>query len=175
MEYFVIKSHAVMVPEPARISNQDYPYQMNEENFEKIEDAKVDYYHLNKDTEIPEVLLKPTFMCGDSLKHIMEIYDPAIKWKSVYLIPGMEEQLVEGTIHYWIPSMKRQHCLHRDCVTLPNGALQKLILDQRQVRNMDVFQVADTRENYVIVSLALAESISRRHMYGVALERVEVR
>lgn len=175
MEYFVIKSHAVMVPQPAQISNRDYPYQMTEENFQKIDDAKVDYYHLNQDTEVSEVLLQPTFMCGDELKHIMEVYDSTIKWKSVYLIPSLKEQLVDGTLHYWIPSMTRQKCLHQDCVTLPNGALEKLVLNQRLVRNMDVFQVADTLENYVIVSLPLAESISRRHMYGVALERVEVR
>lgn len=175
MEYFMIKSNAVVNPEPARISNAQYPYLLSDENFARITDKFVDYYHLHADTEIPGLMTHPTFMCNDQLKHIMEIYDPYIEWKSLYLVPGEESQQVLGTYHYWIPNMTRQDCVHKDCVQLPNGSLQNVILDKTRMRNMDVFQVGGTQENIVVVSLPLAESISRRHIYGIKLCKVEVR
>lgn len=165
----------VTPPQPHRLSNKDYPYRMTEENFRMIEDDKTDYYQLFDETEIPQLMTNPTFMCLDGLKSIINVYDPSVRWKSLFLIPGTEEQLYEGTLHYWIPSIIKQDCIHEDCEIMPNGAIEKLILDEKKIRNRDIFQVADVQENYVVVSLALAESINRRHLYGVITERVEVR
>lgn len=175
MEYYLLKSNSVRNPEPARLSHEEFPYLMNEENFMIAQDKFVDYYMLFPETELPELLTQPTFLCRDGLKRIMELYDPYIEWKSLYLLPSEDEQMTTGTLHYWLPAMTKQNCLHDECVILPNGAVQELILDKRKIRNMDVFQVGGTQENIVVVSLALAESISRRHLYGVKLCKVEVR
>ena len=52
-----------------------------------------------------------------------------------------------------------------------------LIIDKSKMRNLDIFRIAKdgVSENLVVVSLALAESISRRNAYGVIFERIEVR
>ena len=175
MEYFLLQSSVTVPFRPIMFDQTAVPYTMTEENYRKLPDSNSFYYHIKEDEEIPELLVKPTFLCGEELKHIMEVYDPTVRWKSIYIMPDQEEQVVEGTRHYWIPDLMKQKCVHKDCRIMPNGSIEHLILDQQRLRNLDLFQVDGLVENKVVVSLQLAESISRRHMYGVSLERVEVR
>lgn len=175
MEYFVIKSS---VNSPFTTNGKEsvlYPHRLSEENYQSMPVGKIYYYHDRDDIEIPELLIQPTFMVGDSLRQIIGVYDDAVEWKTLYMMPDEEEKVVDGTKRYSIPNLTRCKCLHEDTQIAPNGAVTRLVLDKRKLRNMPIFQVEETMENYVIVSLELAESMSRRHLYGVRVERVEVK
>lgn len=175
MEYFVIKSSVKVPLTPTNKEAVLYPHRLTEENFNSMPKGTIYYYHDAEDIEIPELMVQPTFMVGDSLRRIISVYDDTVSWKTLYMMPDEEEKVVDGTKRYSIPNLTRCKCLHEEAETAPNGAVTKLILDKNRLRNTAIFQVEETLENYVIVSLALAESISRRHPYGVRLERVEVR
>ena len=69
----------------------------------------------------------------------------------------------------------RLPCLHEDAVVLPDGTIKKLVIDHKKIPNIDIFQIKNAVHNRVLVSLRMAESISRRKAYGVMFERVEVR
>lgn len=180
MEYFLLKSNVKTPLCPIIRDNTNYPYRLTEENYNRLPKSEVYNYFFKEDMEKPELLTQPTFMLGDSLKSIISLYDDSVEWKSFHVLPVegervLEEKVLEESKHYWIPKLTRLKCLHSDVEIQPNGAVTTLILDKNKLRNMDIFQVEETQENYVLVSLALAESISRRHPYGVRLERVEVR
>lgn len=175
MEYFLLKSSVVVPPKPIRLDTKLYQYRLTQEAYERMPKSEICYFHHTEDTEIPEILLQPTFMVGDSLKRIISLYDETVSWKSLYFMPDEEDKVMEGTIHCWIPDLPKVRCLHAETEIQPNGAVSKLVLDKRFLRNIDIFQIEETQENLVLVSLALAESISRRHLYGVRLERVEVK
>ena len=175
MDYFLLKSSAKVPLQPTLMDTKLYQYRLTQEAYERLPQSEIFSFHHTEDIEIPELLLQPTFMVGDSLKQIISLYDETVSWKSLYLMPDEEDKVVEGTKHYWIPNLSKVRCLHSETEMLPNGAVSKLILDKSCLRNVDIFQVEETLENMVLVSLALAESISRRHPYGVRLERVEVR
>lgn len=175
MEYFLIKSSAKAPLQPIHVDTKLYPYRLTEENYEKLPKSEVYYYHHTEEIEIPELLTHPTFMVGDVLQQLIYLYDDTVLWKSLYLLPDEEEKMTEATRHYWIPELNKVKCLHPEVELQPNGAVKTLILDKKRLRNMNIFQVEETQENFVLVSLALAESISRRHLYGVRLERVEVK
>lgn len=175
MEYFVIKSSVKVPLTPILKDTILYPHRLTEANYNSMPKGKIYYYRDTEDMEIPELMIQPTFMVGDSLRRIISVYDDTVDWKTLYMMPDEEEKMVDGTKRYSIPNLTRCKCLHPDSETTPNGAVTKLILDKSRLRNTAIFQVEETLENYVIVSLALAESISRRHPYGVRLERVEVR
>lgn len=175
MEYFMLKSSAKTPLKPINIDTKRYQYRLTKENFNRIPRSEVYYFQNTDDIEIPELMVHPTFMVGETLKDIISLYDDTIIWKSLYLVPNEEEKMIGGTKHYQIPRLKRYKCLHPETEKQPNGAITKLILDKQRIRNMDIFQVQEAQENFVLVSLALAESISRRNLYGVRLERVEVR
>ena len=175
MEYFVMKSS---VNSPFTTNGKEtmlYPHRLSEENYQSMPAGKVYYYQDREDIEIPELLIQPTFMVGDSLRQIISVYDDAVDWKALYMMPNEEEKVVNKTKRYSIPNLTKWKCLHKEAEVAPNGAVTKLVLDKSKMRNMPIFQVEETMENYVIVSLELAESISRRHLYGVRVERVEVK
>lgn len=175
MEYFLIKSSVKAPLQPIHMDTNLYRYRLTEENYQRLPKSEIYYYHHTEDIEIPELMLQPTFMVGDVLQHMISMYDDTVLWKSLYMMPDEEDKITEITRHYWIPKFTRIKCLHPQVEIQPNGAVKELILDRKRLRNMDIFQVEETQENFVLVSLALAESISRRHPYGVRLERVEVR
>lgn len=175
MEYFQLISEATNIPKPTLFSDNEISYRMSKKHFDEMPKSQTCYYETAEDQEIPELMNHPTFLCGRELKHIIEVYDPDIQWKNLFFLPSKMDEMTEKTLEYSIPSLTEQNCLHEDCVIYPNGELEKLILNGKKIRNMDIFQVEGTAVNYVIVSLPLAESISRRNLYGIKLERVEIR
>lgn len=175
MEYFVMKTS---VNSPFTTNGKEtmlYPHRLSEENYQSMPAGKIYYYEDKEDIEIPELLVQPTFMVGDALRQIINVYDETIEWKALYMMPNEEEKVVNGTKRYSIPNFTRWNCLHEDAQIAPNGEVLNLVLDKSKLRNAPIFQVEETIGNYVIVSLELAESISRRHLYGVRVERVEVK
>lgn len=175
MEYFLIRSCAVTPFEPMHMDRSLYTNLMTEEAFEKLPDDIIYYYHLSAETELPEVVFRPTFMAGDGLHDIISLYDETIRWKNMQIFPDVEEFPKEAAKGYWIPLLKEYRCLHGDTVLLPDRTTKKPILDRSRLHNMDIFRISGVNENLVAVSLALAESISRRELYGVIFERLEVR
>lgn len=175
MEYFLLKTSVKVPPQPIHLDEKVYQYRLTKAAYDKLPKSEICSFHLTDDMEIPELMIHPTFMVGEALKNIISLYDESVSWKSLYFMPDEEDKVMEGTIHYWIPDFPKLRCLHEETEIQPNGAVSKLILDKRFLRNVNVFQIEETQENMVLVSLALAESISRRHFYGVRLERVEVK
>lgn len=175
MEYFLIRSCAVTPFEPIHMDRNLYTNLMTKEAYAKIEDDIIYYYHLGDEVELPDVVFRPTFMVGDGLHNIISLYDDTIEWKHMQIFPDMEDFPNETAKGYWIPLLNEYHCLHQDTVLLPDKTTKKPILDRSRLRNTDIFRISGVSENLIVVSLALAESISRRELYGVTFERLEVR
>lgn len=177
IEYFLLRTDATASFKPTEIDRKLYQNIMNKENFEKIPKDAICYYKYSDEVEMPDVMLTPTFMVGRSIYNIIKLYDDSISWKSLQVFPDLREFTREMTKSYWIPFVPECKCLHKETVILPNGTVEKVILERRNMRNVDIFRVTGEgiRENLIVVSLALAESINRRNVYGVSIERIEVR
>ncbi len=177
IEYFLLKTDATTSFKPTDIDRKLYQNIMNKENFDKLPKDAVGYYQYSDEVEMPDVMLSPTLMVGRRIYNIIKLYDDSIPWKSLQIFPDMPEFTREKTKSYWIPCLPECKCLHKDAVILPNGTVQEVILERKNMRNLDIFRVsgAGIHENLVVISLALAESINRRNVYGVAMERIEVK
>lgn len=176
-EYFLLKTDAMVLFEPVDFDSKLYQHVMTREHFEKLPKDKICYYKYADEVELPDVMRRPTFMVGTSIYNIVKLYDETVEWKALQVFPDQLDFVREMAKSYWIPCLPEYACLHGDAVVLPNGTVERLILNRGRMRNMDIFRVADERirENLVVVSLPLAESINRRNVYGVSMERVEVR
>ena len=176
-EYFLLKSRVSALFETLNMDNKMYQRLMTMENFEKIAEDKIVYYKYSDDVEMPDVMMSPTFMVGKSIHDIVSLYDDTIEWKSMQIFPDGIECTRDNIKSYWIPLLPQCRCLHDESVILPNGTVKNVIIDKTKIRNMDIFRIekAGVSENLVAVSLALAESISRRNAYGVVFERIEVK
>lgn len=176
-EYFLLKTAATSLFKPIDFDYKLYQHIMTKEHFEKIPKDKICYYKYSVEVEMPDVMLRPTFMVGSSIYNIVKLYNENIEWKSLQVFPDVLDYVREMVKSYWIPCLPEYKCLHEEAIVLPNGTVDRLILNRSKMRNVDIFRVADARvgENLVVVSLPLAESINRRNVYGVSIERVEVK
>lgn len=177
MEYYVLKQ-SKDVTNPIKVFGdemENYSVAMTHQDFKSIKRSKVAYAEYSKVYELPDILTQPTYMVSDTIRRVLHMYDDKISFKSLQVFPTLEEYIQEATRTYWIYDCVMEDCLHKDAVILPNGEIQEIILNSKKVKGRDIFRVKGTLDNRLIISLAVAESILRRNVYGVAVEKVKMR
>ena len=177
MEYFLLKQSQDVV-NPIKVFGvemEQYTVAMTHQDFKQLKRSKVAYAEYSRSHETPDILTTPTYMVSDTIRRVLQMYDENISFKSIQVFPTVEKDIMEGTRTYWIYDCVMEDCMHSDTVILPNGAMQELILDKNKIKGRDIFRVKGTLENKLIVSLAVAESILRRNVYGVMVERVKIK
>lgn len=174
MEYFEL-SHNRKVENPMELLGLDkgeYCYDMTKQKFEALEKLKVAYFSGREYEEVCDILLEPTFMISDQLRKLFALYDKSIQFKGVQIFPTADESRQYPL--YWVPLFPTVKCFHESTKKNDNGMLKKLVLSQDKIGNRQIFRLPDLIEYKVIVSMPVAESILRRRMYGVGLQKVEV-
>ena len=151
-----------------------YKSNISDEEFEKLPEGIVTFYKYQSDIEITDILMEPSLMVSPKLKKVLQMYNNEIEAKSVKAFPVQKE--INLSPEYWVLHIPELDCLNREAVKInPNGTVQELILNRNDIGEADVFKVKGTLENFVIVSLAVVESILRRKMYGVGFREVKVK
>ena len=176
-EYFLLRTAATSLFKPTGLDYKMYQHIMTKEYFEGIPEDEICYYKYSDEIEMPDVMFRPTFMVGTNIYNIVKLYNENIEWKALQVFPDTLDYVREMAKSYWIPCLPEYKCLHEETIVLPNGTVDGLVLNRKKMRNVDIFRVADARisENLIVVSLPLAESINRRNVYGVSMERLEVK
>lgn len=177
MEYFLLKESKDVI-NPIKILGLDpkrYVPAMTHTDFRAIEKVSVAYIQYEHQQEIPDILAHPTYMVSDELRKILHMYDENISFKAVQVFPDQKKYVKEAAKTYWIYDCVMENCLHPDTVILPNGTMEQIILDKRKIRGRDIFRLQRTLENKIVVSLAVVESILRRNLYGIGIEKLSMR
>lgn len=177
MEYYVLKQSKDVI-NPIKVIGDEmdgYSVVMTHEDFKNIKRSKVGYAEYSPSHELPDILTDPTYMVSDTIRRVLRMYDDKISFKSIQVFPTLEEYISEMSRTYWIYDCVMEDCLHADSVILPNGEIKEIILNSKKVKGRDIFRVKGTLENKLIISLPVVESILRRNVYGVAIEKVTMR
>lgn len=177
MEYFLLKQSEDVV-NPIKIFGVDmenYTVVMTHQDFKQIKRSKVAYAEYSRSHEMPDILTYPTYMVSDTIRRVLHMYDDNISFKSIQVFPTLEKDLMEATRTYWVYDCVMEDCLHQDTIILPNGGMQEIILNKTKIKGRDIFRVKGTLDNKLIISLAVAESILRRNVYGIMLEKVRIK
>ncbi len=168
-----LSDHVKMPIKAPGLPSDMYLPNITQEGFQAMPEGIVAYYRYSDDVEVPDILMEPTMMVSKDLRSVLSLYNPEIKAKSVKMFAVEEE--ISLAPEYWVLSIPEVYCLSDEVEVLPNGAVEKLILQRNAIGKEDVFKVEGTLENYVIVSTPVVESILRRKLYGVGFQEVEVR
>ena len=168
-----LSDHVKMAIKAPGLPYDMYLPNISQELFETMPAGIVAYYRYSDDMEVPDILMEPTLMVSPELKAVLSLYNPEIKAKSVKMFAVEEE--ISLAPEYWVLCIPELFCLSDEVEILPNGSVEKLILQRNAIGKEDVFKVAGTLENYVIVSTPVVESILRRKLYGVGFQEVEVK
>ena len=175
MEYFeLIQSKTVKNPvEIMKLDREKYNYAMEQEDFEALERLKVAYFSGRETEEVCDILTDPTYMVSDQLRQALKLYDKTLEFKGIQLFPTSE---LSGRYPvYWVPGFEKAECLHELTEKYDNGMLKRLVLSEKKLERRSVFRVGGILEYKAVVNLPAAESVMRRRLYGVSLQRIEVR
>lgn len=173
MEYYRMKMSSVITNYITleKLDTSVYKPDCSQEEFEQLPKGIVTYYHDTMGLEIPDVLQKPLLLVKENVKDILQMYDEHIKGKPIKVFAYERDVNLAPT--YWFLNYEEVDCLSQNIEIYPNGEVKKLILNRNKIGKKDVFRVKGTKECFIIVSLAVAESMLRRKVYGVEFERVE--
>lgn len=157
------------------LDNQIYVANPSREQFGKIPKSMVTYFDYAPDFDVPDYVVTPTPMVSSRLRKVFHMYDDSIEFKSVQNYTSQEKDAFKLAPSYYVYYVEQTPCLHKDSIIAPNGAVTDLVLKGSELRNKDIIVVGGIQEKITIVSLALAESILRRRMFGIDFEEVKIR
>lgn len=157
------------------LDNQIYVANPSREQFGKIPKSMVTYFDYAPDFDVPDYVVTPTPMVSSRLRKVFHMYDDSIEFKSVQNYTSQEKDAFKLAPSYYVYYVEQTACLHKDSIIAPNGAVTDLVLKGSELRNKDIIVVGGIQEKITIVSLAVAESILRRRMFGIDFEEVKIR
>ncbi len=151
-----------------------YHYNMTMSEVKALPKLAVGYYTAHKSIEFPAIIHEPVFMVDNVLKKLLKLYDREMIFRGLHVYDDKLDETNVQMHSYWAMGVSAHLCVHPDVKIFPNGSVEKLVLHQDMIPEKDVFKVGGIMEERIIISEAVAESILRRHMYGIALEEVEI-
>ncbi|MBQ2802102.1 MAG: hypothetical protein IJF03_12050 [Lachnospiraceae bacterium] len=157
------------------LDTQVYVANPTQEQFQKLPQSIVTYFSYRNDYEVSDYLVAPTPMVSDGLRKVFAMYEPQMKFKSIQCYADKEEDIYKMAPAFYVYYIERTACLHKDSVIAPNGGVSQLVLDKNRMNRSDIMVIDGIPEKITIVSLAVAESILRRNMFGIDFQEVEIK
>ncbi|MFM9281130.1 hypothetical protein [Paenibacillus jiagnxiensis] len=120
-------------------------------------------------TVYPDFLEYPLPLVSDRVKGLLEKYMPELAWKAA-ILTDFEQARQEA---YWVLRPPVMDCLSNQSERYPDQTLKQLVL--RQVEGMPpVLRIGGLLEPYIYIHLSVAESLLRRSLTGIRVERIEM-
>lgn len=110
-------------------------------------------------------------LISEKTKNVIKLYLPYTQFKNVML--HNKEQ--KNNQLYYIPEIKLVNCLSENSTwNFDESGLTNIILEESNIPNLPIFQIADVRSRYIIGRLDIVESFLRRDVEGIKFSKIEV-
>ncbi|MED0679991.1 serine protease [Aneurinibacillus thermoaerophilus] len=172
MNYFIIfqDERVFDAVEPVGISRVLRKEMLTEEHIDDIEELHLQFPIKEKTkNEYVDFIQKPIPLLSDKLKQIIEKYAPGLYVKPVVLVDRkrMRQAL------YWMMIPPCIDCLSERSEFHKDGTIKRLVIDETRAAFTPLFQIEGIMEKYIVINLAVAESLLRRDFTGIRLAKVE--
>ncbi len=148
-----------------RLDREVYIHGADRKQYDEAPGMQVAYFQNSAELEKPDLLEEPVMLVSDSLKCLLELYDPQMPMKGVQCYPENDEDM-ENYLYWW-PYIEKADCLSEETKKYQTGLLEHLVIDRRRTGNRHILRVGGTLEEVVLVSLELVESMLRRGLWGM--------
>lgn len=170
MDYYHLKLNG-LVRNPLRIKGLDLL--AAKADFNSYQDLAVYYFDYTEgETEIPCIITSPIFLICKEIRDLFALYDPQMQFKGMQLFSTGEAE--KKAPLYFVPNIPIVDCLSKRVRINPNGTVNTIILDRDRMTNKPILRVDNIVQHTIIINEAVAESLLRRNLYGIGLEKVEV-
>lgn len=162
MEYFIMKSDD-RIRNPLKINGDMMDFE-TDDAFTVYTDFQsnptfIDYFYVKK-------LFQYAFCVSDALKDTLDIYTGNLAAVPFFVT----DRKMQGQCVYWKIHIELQDCL----VIKPYMRYDNLTIDRGKLKNKQIFRIAFEKQEYLIVSLNLAENILRKNPIGMQFFQVNL-
>ncbi|GAB1532525.1 MULTISPECIES: hypothetical protein [Brevibacillus] len=173
MDYFLMKQDERYTDVPMlldvrkKIDTRD----IHRERSHKIADPLIFQIKSDAESSFLDILEYPLFLLSDKLKRLVEAYEPDTLFKLTPLI-DLSRHLQKN---YYLPIFDEVEVVsahsefHRG-----NSQIKNLVLKEENMHGKKILRIKESEKPLIVVRLDVAESILRRDLTGIRLERVPV-
>jgi hypothetical protein len=172
MNYFIISQDERIhnAIEPIGVSQVITRELLEEEQLRNMDKLILEFSVKEKTTtEYVDFIQRPIPLLSDNCKQIMEKYAPKMYFKSVVLVD--RKKMRQDT--YWLIAPPRISCLSSESEFHKNNTLKRLVIHEEKAAPYKIFRIDGILEDYIIISLDVAESLLRRGFTGIRLKKIE--
>ncbi|ERI10666.1 hypothetical protein [Aneurinibacillus aneurinilyticus] len=117
-----------------------------------------------------DYLDKPRRIVSEDLKKLFSKYEDNLDFTAIVFT-----DVKKGTQRvYWIMDIVEKNCISHETTYYPDGRIKELVINPKKVELDCIFQVDSKMETFTIVNLDVAESMLRRPLFGIQLQRVKL-
>lgn len=117
--------------------------------------------------KLPNILSNQLFMVTQDIFELIQLFLGEVDYRCMFLV-NRKRNIEE---FYYIPQIPLINCLSSQCKSnLDKSHFTKIVV--KRERYPDIFRISNVKDRVIIISLPLAESILRRDIKGVQLERI---
>lgn len=172
MNYFILTQdeRMVNVVEPVGITQVIKRELLVRERLDELDELDCQFPVLEKrENDYIDYIERPYPLLSDPFKRLVQRYEPKMPLKSVVLMDStnMIQRL------YWLMVPPTVACLSDESEFHRDGTVKKLVIEEELAASYTIFKVEGLKEDYVIVNLAIAESLLRRAYRGIRLHKVQ--
>lgn len=122
----------------------------------------------HENTVYPDLIVKSLYLVSDPVRELLKVYVPELLTRIALLrdVERMQQKL------YWMIAPPMMNCLGEGTEFQPGGMLRRLVVDRKRTEGRPLIRISGIRESYVLVNLALAESLLRRGFSGMKFHEV---
>lgn len=129
------------------------------------------YMQSHEDSEYLDYLEEALPLLSSRMMKLWQMYEPHMSFHPVVLMNP--ERLLQMTYHLAFPAAV--DVLHEDSEWNPDRTLlQHIVLDSSKLPRRKIFKIGESAKPQIIVRLDVAESILRRDMTGIKLQKLEL-
>lgn len=174
MDYFWIKEDKSYMHTPVITNLNDIVNRraaMSLENASNISDINVGFARSERPLNYVDVLDDQLFLVSDGVKKVFSIYARSLQFKTVCILNNLDG----SSCNYYAPLFTSIDCLPDEYKAVRNrNKLEKLIIKASAAEDYSVFKIAGIDTDIVIIRLDVAESLLRRNIRKLELERVHL-
>lgn len=173
MDYFRIRQDKRYLNPPNITNVRDIVIRRKDvsiQNASKIEDVSVGFSNNRSPVDFIDVLDSQLFLVSHEVKKVFTIYEPAMQFKEICVVNSLTDEYGR----YFLPLFPELNCLSDESVVSPDRSYVKHLVLCLPQRNISIFKAAGLMTDVVLIRLDVAESLLRRGISKLTMERVEI-
>lgn len=136
--------------------------------YNSFEEATIVQIKTDKTSVFPDVLNNQLFLVTEPVKNLFHNYLPDFEYKMFYAMDSKNRKMER----YFYPLLPEKEGLVLQEQSTRSD--KNPMVYREKIGNQHIIQDSNTKQNIIVVSLAVAEALLRRNLNGISLTRVKL-